>query len=243
MLSANPQLESLFIDRGFAAGDFEPTELLVVLLRLRSFALVWRGSPSWTLGIMKMVVGPGIETLYLTCPGLQDEAISKLAKQIANRNTPAETTSPQPLYPALRSLDISGIRHPEGGALEKLGEYPFLLPQLERIRVKGEVPPELGFILSERAQGGFPVKTLEVTKRYLGSTVPQWPESLTLIILPSRLTICYESHDELDEDWEINLSDVGHTADNQDDDDENEDQEDDDYEPDEATYNSGPGDE
>ncbi|KAG8697583.1 hypothetical protein FRC08_006439 [Ceratobasidium sp. 394] len=220
---------------------FESTELQVVLPCLCSFTLTWRRTLPWTLGVMKMVVGLRVETLRVSCTTrVHDGAVSELAKQIANRKA-GSLTPPQPLYPALRSLDISGIRHPGGdyitgfeelfsalptvtflsapaGALEILGNFPLLLPQLERIRVAGEAPLELGYTLSERARGGFPVKVLEATEKDLGSAIPEWPESLALVMLPFRLTICYESHDELDDNsWEIDWGGGNGNEDDQDD--------------------------
>ncbi|KAG8680840.1 hypothetical protein FRC08_016008 [Ceratobasidium sp. 394] len=232
ILSANPQLESLDInsDSAVGSGNFESTDLRVALPNLKSLALaVRKGSLSWVLGIMNMIDSPGVEHLEISSPGLEAEAISKLATQIVISRPLDDENEPTLLYPSLQSLDISGIRTlndcskafrklftalhtvtsltAQGSALEKFDVFPCPLLHLERIKILGEVPPKIGAILCEREVYGFPVKTLEVRKGSLGPNMGGWPKSLAVVEVPVRCVVFLGEDESSDEDDDLGDTD------------------------------------
>ncbi|KAG8704057.1 hypothetical protein FRC09_003794 [Ceratobasidium sp. 395] len=233
LLSANSQLESLDIGGGIIDEDFEPTHRRVVLPSLRSLSVASGASCAWTLGILKMINGPAIEHLKLSYYGYQPDKMVQVIEQIVGHIASEDSTDASPvpthnqalsrqsIYPALRRLDVSGMRLIDdrikpfrdlfsllpsitflvarASLVSTLGDQPWLLPHLERIKLVGEPPEELCRILHRRAEGGYPIKTLETHEQFLSSIHDTFPESLTIAAVPG---VYYDSddEDEIDED-------------------------------------------
>ncbi|KAG8788130.1 hypothetical protein FRC12_014903 [Ceratobasidium sp. 428] len=198
--------------------NFETVDLRAVLQYLGTLTLSWNVCLPWILGIMKMIGGPIIKHLQLNSVMMADELL-QLARQIVDRSYRSdlptsnnqEALPRQHVYPALRSLDIPEVRSYSGrndmfrgllaalptvevltapdAALTHLGEKPWLLPHLERIKVSGRPPVSLGAILRRRIRGCFPLKTLEIQEQYLTSVKGGLPKSLNVAKLPSPASI------------------------------------------------------
>ncbi|KAG8788131.1 hypothetical protein FRC12_014904 [Ceratobasidium sp. 428] len=76
-----------------------------------------------------------------------------------------------------------------------LANQPSLLPRLEWIKLSGEPPEGFGRILYHRAQGGCPVKVLEIHEQTLELIQDTLPESLLVITVPSDIPIIYYDSD------------------------------------------------
>ncbi|KAG8781830.1 hypothetical protein FRC12_021478 [Ceratobasidium sp. 428] len=129
-------------------------------------------------------------------PTLTKAIVGHIASEHSIDASPVPThnqaLSRQQAYPALRHLDVSGLRPANNQTkvfrdlfsvlpsitllvaqailIAVLGDYPRLLPHLEGIRLIGKPPKGLcRRVLHHRAEAGYPVKTFEIGQEFLSS--------------------------------------------------------------------------
>ncbi|KAG8788127.1 hypothetical protein FRC12_014900 [Ceratobasidium sp. 428] len=198
LLSANPQLQSLHLGTSFSGCDYNKTKCRVSLSSLRSLVLTWtsweKTHVAWARAVMGMIDCPAIEHLELDAIGVYNDQLIQLTDQIlayvsesdstSSYAYPDQTTSDEPIYPVLRSLQMSKLKPnddcTEGfrdllsalptittlaaprEVLELLANDPQLLPRLERFKFAGRLPEDLSSTLCRIVDGGSTLNTLEV---------------------------------------------------------------------------------
>lgn len=234
LLSANPLLESLSLNTGFAhVADVPPTER-ISLPTLRSFSISTWEVASWVLGMLKMIDAPMLHSLSIsTFVRSNNGGNGPIANYLATGSSPDDAvtspSTPVQLYPSLRQLDIAlfdctqseiasifasfpSITHLSvlGHQAELLDAPQLLLPELVCLKFLHIVCSDLGGILRRRAKVGHPIKTVVLQSNWrmkLGTEIPS-SVHVKLYPEPKAEVNTYESEEEeycsSDEDEEFN---------------------------------------
>lgn len=214
LLSRNTRLECLRIDSGFTPSSFPPIPLFSSRVCL---TLLWRltitifTSARWILVVMHVIDAPNLEHLTLTIGhnSLTNSNIKQLMRYLATGAFPgngigsnAQSLMNNPIYPSLRSLDISRIRCRlkdirlvlsafetithltiSHRAVKLLGKAPWLLPNLACLSLR-VVPPGLVTILRRRMDAGYHVKTLKLAGSGRNKVIGDLPSGISIQVDP-----------------------------------------------------------
>lgn len=199
---------------------------------LRRLEVTSYSSTRWSLCVLRTIDAPNLEQLSLSVgfDSLEGFEVADLSRYIAtgklsdpNPDLTSKPLADKPIYPSLRCLDVSPFQGRQDdfkilfsalasvnrlmipdGALDLLGQSPWLLPDLVHLGFPNSTPHQLGNVLRRRLEAGFPVKTVELGVHERDEIIGGLPDTVTVADAPiPEFTINLHETDEEDpDDWD-----------------------------------------